>query len=177
MRSALLVLSSTCRSLELCSSPAFSIDRRVASFASTRRTPAPAESSAQDSATSSGPRTRPARATRSMPASGATSATAAGGTRKRCACTSAVGTSLTHSSQVAGSAALTPKTAAYFAPIGFSETPELGWPAMRRMLPPQHGVGLLVAVLLCLMAAGVATMAKYGPKRGHTYAALQQDHR
>jgi len=25
------------------------------------------------------------------------------------------------------------------------------------------------------MAAGVATMAKYGPKRGHIYAALQQD--
>lgn len=78
---------------------------------------------------------------------------------------------------MAGSAALTPKTAAYFAPIGFSETPELGWLAMRRMLPPQHVVGLLVAGLLCLMAAGVATMAKYGPKRGHTYAALQQDHR
>jgi len=48
---------------------------------------------------------------------------------------------------------------------------------MRRPLPPQHVVGLLVAGLLCLMAAGVATMAKYGPKRGHHYAALQQDHR
>ncbi|HYZ90067.1 MAG TPA: hypothetical protein VE620_12285 [Myxococcales bacterium] len=47
---------------------------------------------------------------------------------------------------------------------------------MRRLLPPQHVVGLLVAGLLCLMAAGVATMAKYGPKRGHIYAALQQDH-
>ena len=49
--------------------------------------------------------------------------------------------------------------------------------SMRRGLPPQHVVGLLVAGLLCLMAAGVATMAKYGPKRGHIYAALQQDHR
>jgi hypothetical protein len=48
---------------------------------------------------------------------------------------------------------------------------------MRRLLPPQQVVGLLVAGLLCLMAAGIATMAKYGPKRGHTYAALQQDHR
>ena len=47
---------------------------------------------------------------------------------------------------------------------------------MRRLLPPQHVVGLLVAGLLCLMAAGVATMAKYGPKRRHIYAALQQDH-
>jgi hypothetical protein len=27
------------------------------------------------------------------------------------------------------------------------------------------------------MAAGVATMAKYGPKRRHVYAALQQEHR
>jgi hypothetical protein len=67
------------------------------------------------------------------------------------------------------------KTCAYFAPIGFCETSELGWRAMRRM-PPQHVVGLLVAGLLCLMAAGVATMAKYGPKRGHIYAALQQEH-
>jgi len=50
-------------------------------------------------------------------------------------------------------------------------------PFMPRRLPPQHVVGLLVAGLLCLMAAGVATMAKYGPKRGHIYAALQQDHR
>jgi len=49
--------------------------------------------------------------------------------------------------------------------------------AWMRRLPPQHVVGLLVAGLLCLMAAGVATMAKYGPKRGHIYAALQQDHR
>jgi len=45
---------------------------------------------------------------------------------------------------------------------------------MRKPLP-QHVVGLLVAGLLCLMAAGVATMAKYGPKRGHHYAALQHD--
>jgi hypothetical protein len=49
-------------------------------------------------------------------------------------------------------------------------------PSMRR-LPPQQVVGLLVAGLLCLMAAGIATMAKYGPKRGHIYAALQQEHR
>jgi hypothetical protein len=61
--------------------------------------------------------------------------------------------------------------------IGFRETAELGWLAMRRLLPPQQVVGLLVAGLLCLMAAGVATMAKYGPKRGHIYAALQPEHR
>jgi len=48
---------------------------------------------------------------------------------------------------------------------------------MRRFLPPQQVVGLIVAGLLCLMAARIATMAKYGPKRGHIYAALQQDHR
>ena len=45
-----------------------------------------------------------------------------------------------------------------------------------RRLPPQHVVGPLVAGLLCLMAAGVATMAKYGPKRGHVYTALQAEH-
>ena len=47
---------------------------------------------------------------------------------------------------------------------------------MRRLLPPQHVVGLLVAGLLCLMAAGVATMAKYGPKRGHVVAAVHEHH-
>jgi hypothetical protein len=100
---------------------------------------------------------------------------------------------------VAGSAAPTAKTGTYFAPVaaagggpyfsmaqasaprrtgsGFCETLEVGWLAMRRLLPPQHVVGLLVAGLLCLMAAGVATMAKYGPKRRHVYAALQQEHR
>jgi hypothetical protein len=46
---------------------------------------------------------------------------------------------------------------------------------MRRRLPPQHVLALLVAGLLCLMALGVATMYKYGPKRGHIYAALQRD--
>jgi len=45
---------------------------------------------------------------------------------------------------------------------------------MRRFLPPQQVVALLVAGLLCLMAAGVATMAKYGPQRGHIYAAVQE---
>jgi hypothetical protein len=40
-------------------------------------------------------------------------------------------------------------------------------------LPPQHVLALLVAGLLCLMAAGVATMYKFGPARGHIYAALQ----
>jgi len=74
----------------------------------------------------------------------------------------------------------TPRTGTappYLAATGFCAAAELGCLAMRRLLPPQHVVGLLVAGLLCLMAAGVATMAKYGPKRGHTYAALQQDHR
>jgi hypothetical protein len=44
---------------------------------------------------------------------------------------------------------------------------------VKRMLPPQHVLALLVAGLLCLMAAGVATMYKFGPARGHIYAALQ----
>src|SRR5262249_12846129 len=58
--------------------------------------------------------------------------------------------------------------------VGFRGSAELGWLAMRKPLP-QHVVGLLVAGLLCLMAAGVATMAEYGPKRGHHYAAFQHD--
>jgi hypothetical protein len=44
---------------------------------------------------------------------------------------------------------------------------------VKRLLPPQHVLALLVAGLLCLMAAGVATMYKFGPARGHIYAALQ----
>lgn len=47
-------------------------------------------------------------------------------------------------------------------------------PRMRRLLPPQQVIGLLVAGLLCLMAAGFAVMRKYGPARGHFYAVLQQ---
>ncbi|HXN82349.1 MAG TPA: hypothetical protein VN883_07715 [Myxococcales bacterium] len=45
---------------------------------------------------------------------------------------------------------------------------------MRRLLPPQQVIGLLVAGLLCLMAAGFAVMRKYGPARGHLYADLQR---
>jgi hypothetical protein len=46
-------------------------------------------------------------------------------------------------------------------------------PRVKGRLPPQHVLALLVAGLLCLMAAGVATMYKFGPARGHIYAALQ----
>jgi|GEM_PF-1700390 len=45
---------------------------------------------------------------------------------------------------------------------------------MQKLLPPRQTIGLLVAGLLCLMAAGVATMSKFGPPRGHVYAALQR---
>jgi hypothetical protein len=45
---------------------------------------------------------------------------------------------------------------------------------MRRLLPPRQTIWLLVAGLLCLMAAGVASMSKFGPARGHVYAALQK---
>jgi hypothetical protein len=44
--------------------------------------------------------------------------------------------------------------------------------SMRRFLPPRQTVWLLVAGLLCLMAAGVASMRKFGPPRGHVYAAV-----
>ena len=40
---------------------------------------------------------------------------------------------------------------------------------MRRLLPPRQTIWLIVAGLLCLMAAGVASMSKFGP-RGHIYA-------
>ena len=45
---------------------------------------------------------------------------------------------------------------------------------MRRFLPPQQALWLIVDGLLCLMAAGFATMRKFGPPRGHVYAALQR---
>lgn len=45
---------------------------------------------------------------------------------------------------------------------------------MQRLLPPRPTIWLLVAGLLCLMAAGVASMSKFGPPRGHVYAALQK---
>lgn len=45
---------------------------------------------------------------------------------------------------------------------------------MRRFLPPQQVVGLLVAGLLILMAAGVAMMVRFGPPRGQLYAALHR---
>ncbi|HWT86549.1 MAG TPA: hypothetical protein VN177_12290 [Myxococcales bacterium] len=45
---------------------------------------------------------------------------------------------------------------------------------MRRLLPPRQTIWLLVAGLLCLMAAGVASMSKFGPKSGHIYAARQR---
>ncbi len=44
---------------------------------------------------------------------------------------------------------------------------------MSRFLPPHQTVWLFVAGLLCLMAAGFATMSKFGPPKGHVYAALQ----
>jgi hypothetical protein len=43
---------------------------------------------------------------------------------------------------------------------------------MRHLLPPRQTIWLLVAGLLCLMAAGFASMRKFGPARGHIYAAL-----
>ena len=46
---------------------------------------------------------------------------------------------------------------------------------MRRLLPPRQTIWLLVAGLLCLMAAGVASMYRYGPARGHVYAAMQRN--
>ncbi|MBS2025999.1 MAG: hypothetical protein JST92_26670 [Deltaproteobacteria bacterium] len=45
---------------------------------------------------------------------------------------------------------------------------------MRRFLPPRQVVGLLVAALFCLMAAGVAMMSHFGPPRGQLYAALHR---
>ena len=47
---------------------------------------------------------------------------------------------------------------------------------MRRLLPPRQTIWLIVAGLLCLMAAGVASMWKFGPPRGHVYAAVQTNH-
>jgi len=44
---------------------------------------------------------------------------------------------------------------------------------MPRLLPPRQTIWLLVVGLLCLMAAGVASMSKFGPKRGHVYAERQ----
>jgi hypothetical protein len=44
---------------------------------------------------------------------------------------------------------------------------------MRHLLPPRQTIWLLVAGLFCLMAAGFASMRKFGPARGHVYAALQ----
>jgi len=44
---------------------------------------------------------------------------------------------------------------------------------MRRLLPPRQTIWLLVAGLLCLMAAGVASMRKFGPRSGHIYAAAR----
>jgi len=43
---------------------------------------------------------------------------------------------------------------------------------MRRLFPTRQTIWLLVAGLLCVMAAGVASMWKFGPPRGHIYAAL-----
>ena len=43
---------------------------------------------------------------------------------------------------------------------------------MRRFMPPEHVVRLLVAGLLLLMVAGVAMMYRSGPPRGQLYAAL-----
>src|SRR5207253_11131616 len=112
---------------------------------------------------------------------GAMSATAAAGGLRLRPCTSTAWASLTRApSSISGGRAL------YGGHRSLFRSECAGWllgnpgvrmPSMRRGLPPQHVVGLLVAGLLCLMAAGVATMAKYGPKRGHIYAALQQDHR
>ena len=48
---------------------------------------------------------------------------------------------------------------------------------MRRRLPPRQVIWLMVAGLLCLMAAGVASMRKFGPTSGHVYAALQRTRR
>jgi hypothetical protein len=45
--------------------------------------------------------------------------------------------------------------------------------AMRHLLPPRQTIWLLIAGLFCLMAAGFASMRKFGPARGHVYAALQ----
>ena len=47
---------------------------------------------------------------------------------------------------------------------------------MRRLLPPRQTIWLLVAGLLCLMAAGEASMSKFGPRSGHVYAAVQRNH-
>ncbi|HET7789099.1 MAG TPA: hypothetical protein VFL36_24205 [Myxococcales bacterium] len=44
---------------------------------------------------------------------------------------------------------------------------------MQRLLPPRPTIWLLIAGLLCLMAAGVASMSKFGPPRGHIYAVRQ----
>jgi hypothetical protein len=43
---------------------------------------------------------------------------------------------------------------------------------MRRFLPPQHVLGLVVAGLLLLMAAGVAMMRHFGPRGGQLVAML-----
>jgi hypothetical protein len=47
---------------------------------------------------------------------------------------------------------------------------------MRRRLPPRQTIWLLIAGLLCLMAAGVASMSKFGPPRGHVYATAQRNY-
>lgn len=46
-------------------------------------------------------------------------------------------------------------------------------PGVRHPIPPRQTIWLLVAGLLCLMAAGFASMRKFGPARGHVYAALR----
>lgn len=45
---------------------------------------------------------------------------------------------------------------------------------MRRHLPPEHVLRLLVAGLVLLMIAGVAMMYRSGPPRGQLYAALSR---
>ena len=45
---------------------------------------------------------------------------------------------------------------------------------MRRLLPPRQILGLLVAALICMMAAGVAMMARFGPPKGQLYATLHR---
>lgn len=61
----------------------------------------------------------------------------------------------------------------YFGPDVTSATGGVTIFPMKRILPPRQSVWLFVAGLLLLMAAGVASMSKFGPPRGHVYAALQ----
>src|SRR5258708_35537453 len=109
-----------------------------------------------------------------MPASGATRASKAGG-RLRPAGLGPAAPLDTSNSRPPPLRAERPTPRAISGDVT-SAPPGVTMRGMRRLLPPRQTIWLLIAGLLCLMAAGVASMSKFGPPRGHVYAAVQQNH-